>query len=188
MLKKLVVSLVIASFLAACGSSVESQTKKWEQAQKLKTELGQKWPNYKGPIEQNFAPALALWNEAQNLKKEDAKIEKMKTANEKANDLLNPLRQVRDRLAEVNKQISKINSKRIPKSMSNRRSTVVSQANSTVSEVNTLMMNPPGATLEDIKTNAKSCVSKLISASGALKRFEKSLKGKKSKKKKKKAS
>lgn len=186
-MKKLIsVLIVVVFFVAACGANIEREQKKWTDNEQLKTDLSNKWPALKTVIDSNFAQAKKLMDEASALSDEGKKAEKMKAANERASALLNKLRQVRDRLDSTTKQLKKLASVKVPVTKAQKKLNIITQSTQTIAEINQMMNTSASTTEQDTINLASNAISKLITTSGNIKRFEKSLKGKSKVKKKKK--
>lgn len=176
---------VITVFMVNCSANLKTETDKWQKYQTLKTELEQKWPNFKPALDSHVAEAKKLVDEANQLSDEKAKAEKLSAANDKAGELLDKLRQVKDRLASTKETLNYVAGMRYPRKMARSHENLVQNTNKIIAEVSANMANANPATSEEAINIAKEQVSKLISAEGTLKQFKKRVRKSKKKKKKK---
>ena len=75
----LLVSLLV--FFAACGPSVESETKAWDSNKQKIEKLKAEYPAYVALFDQKMEQAKTLWDAAAKETDEDAKAKKMSEAN-----------------------------------------------------------------------------------------------------------
>lgn len=78
------VSFILVAFLFlvnACAPNVEGETKSWDKNVKAMTAAKADYPSFSDAIDQKLTEAKGIWEEAKGISEEDAKAEKMRTAN-----------------------------------------------------------------------------------------------------------
>lgn len=77
--------------MSGCKPKVEGETTSWAENQKKATDFKAKYPGFGPALDQAFADASKIWDEAAKITKEEDKALKMREANDAYNKLLKPM-------------------------------------------------------------------------------------------------
>ena len=115
-MKKIVGLLILGIVLIyACGPTLESSQKSWDNNLKAIEKLKAELPVFTLFIEQKLADAKKAWNEAKSISDEEARLNKMVEANNiLSGGTLGNLRNMKNKIAEVKKKEGDILKQNIP--------------------------------------------------------------------------
>ncbi|MCB1141899.1 MAG: hypothetical protein H7A24_05390 [Leptospiraceae bacterium] len=165
-------------FVFNCKPSSKNELQYWENNKKELAEASAKYPNFKGIFDAKLKLAEAIWAESDAISDEEKKAEKMKEANEKLNEILNPFTQIKYKIDGIEKSIDKIDDKKLKTADDRVRDNAIADARNTISSINSKLINSTAATEEEVLALTKDAISELISAKNKIDKVVKALKKK----------
>jgi DNA repair exonuclease SbcCD ATPase subunit len=168
--------LIFAFVFGNCKPNSKSQIQQWESNQKEFAEATTTYPNFKALLDAKMNNAKAIWGEAEKLTNEEEKVQKMKEANEKLNELLNQFTQIKYKLEGILKSIDKIDDKKLNSKKDKIRDDAIEEGQKAIALVKEKMSAAAPTNDEEAVAVTKECISILISAQGTLDRAIKAIK------------
>ena len=178
-MKKLFVILaVVAMAASACKKSVAGQKSQWDNALKDLDEATTQYPNLKALLTAKATEAKAIFADAEKISNEEQKAEKMAAAIAKLNENLGVVTEIKYKLKGIDDTIGKITKL---KTTADRAKRATSEISAIRDEQNSIERNFSAlkpATSEELNTQARELVGKIISLQGRADRTLKLVKGK----------
>ena len=174
--KKIFFSILGLILILNCKPNTKNEQQYWTVHQKEYSDTISQYPNFKNLLDAKMIEAKKIWAESEKITNEEEKAAKMKEANEKIDELLNPFSQIKYKKEGILKSIDKIDDKRLNASKDKIRDEAIETGRKTISEITSKLNTASPANEEDLKSITKECISSLISAQGALDRAEKAIK------------
>jgi hypothetical protein len=179
MKKNLLILIAVAACAAtACKKSVSGQKSSWEQDLKDLDEAMTQYPNLKGLLGAKATEAKAIYAEAEKIGDEKQKAEKMGVAISKLQENLGVVVEIKSKLKGIDSTVDRITK---IKTTSDRAKRATAEIKAIRLEQNTIeqdFSNLKPANSEELNSQAKEIVGRIISLSGRADRAYKMVKGK----------
>lgn len=178
MKKLLVLVAAVAMVGAACKKSVAGEKSKWEQAQKDLAEAVTQYPNLKALLVAKETEAKAIMADAEKITKDEEKAEKMDLAIKKLNENLGVVVEIKYKLKNIDDTIGKITKLKTTADRAKRATSEISAIRDEQNSIEKEFSALKPANSEELNTQAREIVGKIISLQGRADRTLKLVKGK----------
>lgn len=146
MLKKITLFL-FAFTLFACSKTVESESKSWQRNTKIIQDLKVEYPNFSKQLEAQLSKAQQVYEEADKITDEEAKIAQLEKANKTLNtEFVRNLRAVERMRKEVREVISKLEPLKVGNEVYASKSRAIREAEAAIRQADQL----PQAQITDL--------------------------------------
>lgn len=178
-MKKIALTVAVFAFTAvACKKNVAGQTSQWTNALKDLTEQSTQYPNIKPLLEAKATEAKTIYAEAEKISDEEQKAEKIAAAIKKINENLGVMTEIRSKLSGVDSIIKKITEIKTTADRAKRATAEVKSIRAIQNEIESALSALKPTSGEDLNSNVRELIGKVISASGRAERTLKLVKGK----------
>src|SRR4051812_44027737 len=110
-------AITLLLLVSGCKPKVEGETTSWKENQKKAADYKTKYPAYAAALDQSFAEASKIWDDATRITKEEDKAQKMRDANNEYNKLLGPIASFESNVESANSSQKKAQGKKYPSSV-----------------------------------------------------------------------
>ncbi|MFZ5630578.1 MAG: hypothetical protein ACOY5B_15705 [Spirochaetota bacterium] len=178
-MKKILI-LVVATVIAAtaCKKSVSGQTSQWTSNLAELAEASGKYPNLKPLLDAKATEAKAIFAEAEKISSEEQKAEKIAAAIAKLKENLGVVVEVKYKSQGIDSTIEKVTKIKTTKDKVKKAEAEIKAIRTEQDSIERAMQALKPANGEELNSQVRELVGKLISLSGRADRVLKMVKGK----------
>jgi hypothetical protein len=177
MKKMLILAVCVAIAAGACKKSVSGQTSQWTQNLKELDEAVTQYPALKDLLNAKATEAKAIFAEAEKVSDEQQKAEKSLQLS-KLKENLGIVLEIKYKLQGIDSTVEKITKVKTSKDRANRATSEIKAIRAEQDSIEKAMSALKPQTSEELNSQGKELVSKLISLAGRADRALKLVKGK----------
>jgi GTP1/Obg family GTP-binding protein len=176
-MKKIILLLGVVA-LVACKKSVAGQTSQWQNALQELDEAVTQYPNLKALLTTKATEAKAIFAESEKISNEEQKAEKIAAAIAKINENLGVVTEIKTKLKGIDSTVKRITEVRTSSDRARRATAEIKAIRSEQDTIERDWSAVKPATGDELNSQGKEIVSRIISLSGRADRALKMVKAK----------